>query len=274
MKQWTNDDLILFYYQELDDDQSQQLGDAIVASDLLKEQYDEICNLLGGVIKDDVPTPRADLNQKIMANITELKQASPPLRYANTKPKLSLFGLAREKLTQILPSDQWGGLATASIAITVAIGVVFYMGRMSVEPVTIANERSATSTAEDQFAFNEKVSRRILLTNVSSHLETGERLLTMVSNSDEDARVDLTSRTQMLEEMIGFNRLYRRAAERSEDRTLVRVLQQMEIVLLQLYHTDNDTSESELKGIRSRLDDSDLLFKLKVTNKKIIKQIT
>jgi hypothetical protein len=275
MKQWTNDDMILLYYQELDDEQSQQLSDAIKASDLLQARYREVCGLLDSVGKDNVPPPSSDLNQRIMANVAELKQTRHALDLDNTKAKsgLSLWSRARAKLAQLFPSDQWGGLATASAVIAVTISVVFYMGRLSVEPVTMATNTSPALRFVDQPAFDEKASRRILLTNVSSHLETSGRFLTLVSNSGKDSEIDMASRAQMLQDMIGFNRLYRRAAERSNDLPLVSVLQQMEIVLLQLSHTDDDTNESDLDGIRSRLDDSDLLFKLKVTNKKINREL-
>jgi hypothetical protein len=272
MKQWTKDDLILFYYQELGDVEGQQLNAAIAASGSLKQQYQDVCELLGSISKNDVPAPSKDLNRKIMTNIAEHKARSQSVRPSKPQRQIGLISLVREKLSLLLPSAQWGGVATASVAIAM---VMFYMGRMSVEPTEMANQKSAIAAGAgaDQYAFDEKVSRRILLTNVSSHLETGQRLLTQVSNSDESSQIDLASRGQMIEEMIAFNRLYRRVAERSDDGTLVSVLEQMETVLLELYHTDEDGIDGNLKGIRSRLDDSDLIFKLKVTHKKLSKQI-
>ena len=284
MKQWTKEDLILFYYGELDENQAQELGNALTGSSQLKQDYDEICGLLDGVIEQELPEPSEHLNRRIMANIDELKSPALAAPVAKQRPQLAAEKTVNRRLSGYFTPDRWGGLvsslfagpafATASIAIAFVMVGVFYLGRMSAEPIDLmVVAQNDNPAAHDNYAFDEQESRRILLTNVSSHLETGERLLTLVSNSDENSKVDLQSRSQMIEEMIGFNRLYRRSAERSNDGTLVNVLQQMEIVLLELYHTDNGADEGELRGIRSRLDDSDLLFKLKVTNKKINREI-
>lgn len=293
MKQWTKEDLILFYYQELDDNRARQLNDALATSDQLNQEYEELCTLLGAVIDDDVPEPDVNLNQRIMAGIDALKSPAREETAIKKRGWIATAGFATKKIaglkSRYFSPDRWGGLtgnsfrgpsfATASVAMALLIVGVFYLGRLSVDPIDSPNEKILIVQNDNipssiPYAFDEQASRRILLTNVSSHLETGERLLTMVSNSEAGSKADIKSRRQMIDEMIGFNRLYRRAAERSNDRSLVNVLQQMEIVLLELYHTDDGADVEELNDIRSRLDASDLLYKLKVTNKKIDQEIT
>jgi hypothetical protein len=110
-----------------------------------------------------------------------------------------------------------------------------------------------------------------LLTNVSSHIETSQRLLTLVSNGKDDPTGGIELRRQMLDELISFNRLYRRMAEQSNDTMLASVLQQTESVLLEINHTKSVIGEWE--KVRVRLQGTDLLYKLKVTDKKINREL-
>ena len=271
MKSWTRDDLVLFYYRELGESQSRELTIAIANSAQLKQEYKQICNVLDSAVSAEIPELSENLNQRIMTNIYEQQVRTTPVAKAHSKR--GILSSLRNHLTEIFFTDQWRYCATASIAIAVVMAGVFYMGRISVESESIVIEQAGAPEVGAQYAFDDQASHRILLTSVSSHLESGGRLLTQVSNGAEGAEVDLPAREQMLEQMIAFNRLYRRAAERSSDGTLVSVLQQMENVLLELYHADDAVNDAGLKGIRSRLDNSDLLFKLKVTNKKISQEI-
>jgi hypothetical protein len=103
-------------------------------------------------------------------------------------------------------------------------------------------------------------------------METSQRLLIRVSNG-ENADVDSETRGQIVENLIGFNRVYRRLAEQSNDRALADVLQQVESMLLEISHTSGPDMGSQWNSIRERLDRSDLIFKLKVSNQKVSQEI-
>jgi hypothetical protein len=150
-----------------------------------------------------------------------------------------------------------------------AVVGIFYLGRWSATPLEAPIvDLGAASKIERSFRPSDDASRRVLLTNVSSHIETSQRLLTLVSNGGGELSAELEPRRQMIEELISFNRLYRRIAVRSGDTMLANVLQQMESVLLEISHTKS-SDDAQWNKVRERLDGTDLLFKLKVTDKRI-----
>lgn len=297
MKPWTEEDLILFYYDELDDKEAQALTKALESNTKLKQQYEQLSTLLSSIGETEIPQPSADFNQRIMAGINRVDQAELNKDHIENVNKIE--NLERTQGDQISGwlSNRWhdfstwvtagsrnsragfsGGasIAMASIALLVVV-TVFYLGRMSAGVAPNADQHlakgSVATPASESLALSSEASRRILLSNVSTHLEAGSRLFTTVSNSAGSTEIDLSEREQMIEDLISFNRLYRQAAERSQDSHLALVLQQMERVLLQLHHVDiggsGATNAQSLDKVRSRLDDSDLLFKMKVANKKI-----
>lgn len=261
MKQWTDEDLILLYYEELDADKAQALRKAMTESDDLRRRYDALCKMLDTDLHHDVPKPSRDLNRNIMARVNALYAQQ------NSTSSISQPDNAEswtQRLRQWLPFNQWNGIATASIALGLVVVITFYLGRSSVAPV----DKPAVNThiANTAGSFDAKTSRRILLSNVSSHMETSQRLLMRVSNGGDDLTVDIDTRRQMIDDLISFNRLYRQLAEQSNDATLAKVLEQVESVLLEINNTANN---GEWKKIQRRLDETDLVYKLKVTDSRI-----
>lgn len=267
MKQWTNEDLILFYYHELDENQAQEVQLYLSQSHKLRIEYDELCLILDNELNFEVPEHRKDLTQQIMARVhSHETQKNGVANFQNNRKLVSNVSFA-QKLANLLRISPQNYALLASLVVMFFVVGIFFVGRWSADvSETLVVKQIAPSNTS---VFGVQASRRILLSNMSSHMETGQRLLTMVSNGDE-INVDLESRQQMVDELIGFNRVYRRLAEQSEDKVLANVLRQMELILLEI---DNADINTQWNSIRERLDDSDLLFKLKVSNKKINQEI-
>ena len=263
MKQWTEEDLILYYYEELSRNEAQALREALSESKELSRQYQELCQLLGASLKQEVPEPDAGMNRRIMAEVNALhsQQRMTPLETDS--------GTRAKKLLQWLGLNRHGGFAAAGMALAMLVVVTFYLGRLSVEPVD--NNIAEHQTTEQTVGFDDQASRRILLANLSTHMESSQRLLTMVSNGGSNLGDAMQARRQMVSDLIEFNRLYRRIAEQSNDTMLAALLQQMESLLLEINNSD-DTSE--WNRIQQRLDDTDLLYKLKVTDNRIKQETT
>ena len=121
----------------------------------------------------------------------------------------------------------------------------------------------------DVAQFSPRESERVFFSNVSQHLEIGGRVLQMVSNGNGDLAEKVAERKQTIDELVALNRLYRRLAEQSGDIQLVGLLQQMERMFIELNHTDTTTKATDFENIRERLEQSDLLYQLKITDKKI-----
>lgn len=277
MKQWTEEDLILLYYQELDLVQTweirQDMAESSKESIALRRNYDALRKMLGSQLAIDVPAPRTDLNLTIMAAVkiaeSEKRQA-PIIRAIDTQEKTKHWG---QKISHYLVGPPSNNFRLAFMFVLFAVVGIFYLGRWSASPVGLPTALLESSSETQQtYRPSAGASRRVLLTNVSSHIETSERLLRLISNSGNNLSSDLEPRRQMIENLISFNRLYRRLAEQSNDAMLANILQQMESILLEINHASDD--DAEWDKVRSRLDGTDLLFKLKVADKKISLELT
>ena len=69
MKQWTSEDLTLFYYDEMPSQQRQALTDQLADNETLRLEYAELCEWLDSSVAIEVPPPSEQLNQRIMAGI-------------------------------------------------------------------------------------------------------------------------------------------------------------------------------------------------------------
>jgi len=265
MKQWNKDDLILFYYGELDHNQNKELRKALAESSTFQQEYANLCDFLDNQTSLEVPPPEVNLNQRIMASVYQQaeKQNRPLVR-----EKLTGF-----KLLEWLGETYWHKLAGASFAMSFVVITVFVLGRWSTQLEPINEVAQASSDVrlktENQGYFNAEESQRILISNVSSHMEISGRLLTMVSNGNGDLSQQIDSRRQIIEELVVLNRMYRRILEQSGDQQLATLLQQMESILIELNHTQVNAEDSELQDIKERIEQTDLIYRLKVTNKKL-----
>ncbi|TQV89358.1 hypothetical protein [Aliikangiella coralliicola] len=295
MKQWNKEDLILFYYGELEQEQQQSLGNALTESVQLQREYAELCDFLDNSVNLEVTEPDSDLNHNIMESIYDIadqqkkraenqtKQSERDNSEANHKAdhQSTLMSGFASWLKQIkwVSSTGWTNSAGAVMATLLLVVSVFYLGRMSVsgpdisEQVAQNSENTQAEQTSKKIAFDQQASRRVMLTNVSAHLEMSDRLFTLVSNGNGDLPEQIEERQQVIEELVALNRLYRRIAEKSGDNQLASVLQQMESILLELNHIEKSATSSDWQNIRDRVDNADLLFKLRVTNKKLNKEI-
>lgn len=289
MKQWTEEDLIKLYYEELEPALALQIRQTMEQSSKqsveLKLEYDALCSMLDNALEDKVPEPSEGLNRRIMAaiNAAESKKTMTPLvtPMVAKKTRSAMTESLAQKVSRYLLGSREANLRPVFMLVLLVLVGMFYLGRWSAAPLEspmVYTEEpgvhiEASGKPERHYRLSSDASRRVLLTNVSSHIETSQRLLTLVSNGDGDLSTDLEPRRQMIEELISFNRLYRRIAEQSDDTMLANVLQQMESVLLEISHTERSENDTEWKKVRERLDDTDLLFKLKVTDNRINHQL-
>jgi hypothetical protein len=260
MKQWTEQDLILLYYGELGTSRTRELNNAIKNSDTLRRDYNALCELLDHELCDKVPAPSSDLNHNIMARVKaqHAQQVSTKGRGLPVMPSKLAWHWLR--------INRFGRVAATTAAVLVVVMITFYLGRFSVMP-----ENHQITKSQPATVFDQTDSQRMLIARVDSHIETGQRLFTLINNSNQESSIDIEARRQMVINLINFNRLYRRLAEKSGDARLAEVLQQMESVLIEF---DNSDGADSWKRVKQRLNDTDLLYKLKVTNSRLDREIT
>lgn len=104
---------------------------------------------------------------------------------------------------------------------------------------------------------------RILAAALGEHLEQSERTIIELTNSDEHT-LDVESEQRRVESLLKANRLYRLAAERDGQLMLTSVLEDLERVLLDVARGPKELSREQLDRLRARVNDQELLFKVRV----------
>jgi len=271
---WSEESLILFYYDELDADETLAIEKDLKQSRKLQQQYQFICELLGESISKEVPKPSVNLNQNIMAAVyrsaehLEISQDESK----STSLKAQAPNLFRRVLDLLQPGFAFSLLAMLSVSL-------FFIGRWSAAPDLQRSMVEANSKVNlESNAFTLAQSQRVLYTSLNQHLDSSNRILTLVSNASDngnDVAKQMKERSQFIKELISFNRIYRLIIEKSGDKQLAQTLSQIELVLVELNNStygktvDSEPDSEDLKQIKHRLISSDLLFKLRVSHKDI-----
>jgi hypothetical protein len=174
-------------------------------------------------------------------------------------------GFEREmwaRIEPLLPVHQtwrsrWSGMGPrVAVAATIAALVVaaFAAGRMWDRP-TAAPDR----TLDDQ-----SMSERLLRAEVERHLERSQRMLVELVNADYASGALLTADQARAGDLVAAGRLYRRSAEQIGDAEIGGLLEDLERILVEVANAPPDISPGELARLRQRIDNQDLLFRVRV----------
>ncbi|HEX8170456.1 MAG TPA: hypothetical protein VF824_07950 [Thermoanaerobaculia bacterium] len=163
----------------------------------------------------------------------------------------------------------WATWSAVAAAVLMAFlgGVLWKTSRRTEPAPQIAQQKPAAAVqpvAQTQPAPTQQVRDRILFVVVSDHFEQSERMLVELTNLAPGEGTDIRNEREHAEALLASNRLYRRtASERGED-SVATVLDELEPVLLQIAHTPDEVSASELRAIQKRVEAKGLVFKLRV----------
>jgi hypothetical protein len=242
------DEMILHYYGESAD---REAIDRALAEDAeLRARYERLRGELDRLPKLELPEADADLAARVWSGIRpELEPYRP-------------FGRIFDRLR-----DEWRfrpGFALAAAA-TLALAAGILIGRGSQETVPPAVAEAP--------ALSEGARERLLLASVGDHLDGSARLLTTIANSSDAAT--LGEKRDWAASLAVTNRLYRAAAERSGQRKIVALLDELEPLLLELANAPAESPDSieELSATKERIDQKDLLFKLRVTGDRLERSV-
>jgi hypothetical protein len=118
-----------------------------------------------------------------------------------------------------------------------------------------------TSTVDDAKA----VSERLLRSEVEEHLERSQRVLVELANADDSAPVMLASDRAQAADLVAAGRLYRVSAEEMGDAETRDLLEDVERVLVEVANGPDGETSNDLSGVRARISNQDLIFRLRVT---------
>jgi hypothetical protein len=229
VKSWLEEDLILHHYGE--HPRSEEIERALAEDPDLRRRLEEL---------------RLDL-ERVEDPAIEPEPAFEDRLWRALRPRLERRGARwTNRWTNLWPGFSFRLVAMAATLVLVA-GLAFLLGRQSV-PEPAPPSVAASSAARD----------RVLFASVGRHLESSGLLLTDLANAPSDG--DLGGEAEWARALLASNRLYRQAAERSGQRRIVALLDELEPVLVELAHRPTGGGVSDLQH---RISERDLLFKVR-----------
>lgn len=161
--------------------------------------------------------------------------------------------------TTARPQWTWRVLApAAALAASVLLAVVVAHRLPVTAPAPVT---STASAAETTLATADGSSDRVLLTALDEHLEQTEALLVELRNSTKGE--DLRRERMAADDLVSAGRLYRQSAEFAGRAGVVRVLDDLEPVLVELARSSDRLDDQQREWLRTRISDDNLLFKVR-----------
>jgi hypothetical protein len=237
MKHLTEEQLMLFYYQDVCD--AKAIADHLAVCTACKSEFSRLSSVLAEVKPTAVPEPAQDYElrtwQAVRAKLPEGKPSASPFK-------------------GMFPSQTWGMAAAAAVIVVIA----FLAGRHSIVP--IPNTQQVATAPSGQ---------RILLVGVGNHLEKSQMLLIEILNADDRNHLDLSNEQGQARELLETNRLLRISSSRSGDPEVTRVLDELERLLIEVANSPSGMSEGDLQRIQQRIQSQGLLFRVRVIGSKV-----
>ncbi len=241
MKHYSEDDLILYYYEE-----RARRGDIqrhLDACETCAARYRDLTATLKLLATPEAPERGEQYGLEVWQRIRHrLPEQEMPWWSAWVRAdRLALAGTFAVLLLAAFVTGRWWSAATPPAAPAVA--------------TTTASGTAAAPSRDDS-------RRRILLTSVADHLDRSERLLTDIMNAP--AGGDISTEQRWAEDLVATSRLYRQDAADSGEQSVALVLDELERSLLEIVHTPSRANAARLDEIRRRIDAASLLFKVRV----------
>jgi len=230
MNHLSEDDLVLLFYGEADDDLRAHFGGCAEC----RSAMGTLESLLATLREDDVPERGEEFSRAIWERV---KPQRAPVAFVPRRARV--LPVARR-------------LAPFA-ALAASLLVAFLLGRAShvSEPIT-AGARE-----------------RILLVAVSEHLERTQMVLVELQNAGGNGDVDLSSERQWAQELVPSNRLYRQAAVRAGETGMANVLEDLERLLVEVANGPARVSPAAFEEIQKRIESQGILFKVRVIESQV-----
>lgn len=248
MKHPKEEELIAYHSGEEDD----RVGIAAHVGDCPEcraevERIDAVLEALNSV---PVPDPGEDYGRRVW------QQIAPRLPEKRVRWWSFLFG-GRASANWLAPR-RW----VAAGVVAALVIAAFLAGRAT-------RHESGGEVALDQG----KVRERVLIMAVGEHLGRSEMVLVELANAEPQGagqkKVNISGEQRRAEDLLEENRLYRQTALEQGDTALAGVLDELERTLLDVAHSPQQPTAAQLEGIRQRIEDRGILFKVRVVGKEL-----
>jgi hypothetical protein len=249
MTHLTDDDLVLHYYGELEGEAAGRVTTHLQACGTCRAAFTKLQRVFAMV--DTVPEPA-------------LGDGFERIVWARLQPRLEQ---ARHGWASwfILSPARLAWLA----AIVVLVGAAFFAGRLSKPEVPSAATTASTATTA---AAARDLRERVLLSDLSEHLDRSQLMLVDFVSAESERDVDLPVERTRAEQLLSANRLYRQTAVDTGNLALAQVLDDLEQVLVDIAASPDRVSAEDLAAVQHRIDDKGLLLKVRVLSSEVQKR--
>jgi hypothetical protein len=245
-----DEDFVLDYYGELDAAERERVRVHLASCPGCQRADQDVRAILRLVDVAPAPEPPSDFEREMWARIEPHIRHSAQGGSRGWLRRVVALGSARFAW----PRTVWaGGLAAALI-------VAFIAGRGG-RPAPASGPASAPVAAAASRAVTRE---RLLDAVVEDHFERSQRVLAEVVNGDTTPPVTLASDRARAADLVAAGRVYRRSADTLGDAATSELLEDLERVLLDIANGSPDPTPGELRALRERIDDQDLVFRLRV----------
>jgi hypothetical protein len=232
------DDLVLHYYSEMDARDEARAAAHLAECGTCHGSYIRLQRVLAAVEAAPGPEIADGFERTVWARLQ-------PELGGRRSGWLSWFVLSPPRLAWMA-------------AIVVLIAGAFFAGRVSPPRTPESGTQTPTSAAQ--------VRERVLLVDLSDHLDRSQMMLVELVSAGGDGDVDISTERARAEELVSDNRLYRQTAEATGNMGLATVLDELERILVEVAASPDALSASDLERVRQRIESRGLLFKVRVVS--------
>jgi hypothetical protein len=239
-----DEDFVLDYYGELDAADRERVHAHLAWCADCQHADRDVRATLRLVDVTRVPEPPATFEQDMWARIEpHLRPVPRPSRLARLRAWLPAGAALGPRLA-------WAGGMAAAVVLAFYVGRA---GRPESPPPTSARTGAFAAARE-----------RVLDAEVEEHFERSQRVLTDLVNIDPATPVVLASDQQRAADLVAAGRVYRRTADALGETATSELLEDLERVLLDVANGSPDPTAGEIESWRQRIDQQDLVFRLRV----------
>lgn len=245
MEHLNEEQLVLHHYR--DDDSPAAAAQHLIACAQCRREYDSLRRILALV--DELPTPdRGPAYGEQVWN--RLRWRMDGRRRRTWQSMLAAAAI----LAVAFFAGQWWHARNAAPSTSVP-ALASHAATATHDPVAVA-DGSHDNTARD----------RVLLVVVNDHLESSERMLLELANTDAKKGLDVSGESRRAADLVATNRMYRQTAARNGDARIAALLADIEPVLVELANAGNTLSPEKIKALQHRIESKGLLFKVRLVS--------
>jgi hypothetical protein len=274
----TDEDVLLDYYGEGNDRERARVRAHLEGCAQCRQLDAELRAVLQAVETTPLTEPPSGFERQMWERIEPLLPVQPHgwrrwLSFVARRADASASAAARRPgpafYESAVRATQSGGHPVGYAALATAAGLLivasFSAGRLWERQPAAA---PAPQIVDQEPAIDRAPAERLFRAEVEQHLERSQRMLVELVNAD--ASLDpLAGDRARAADLVAAGRLYRRSAEEVGDDDVGVLLEDLERVLVEVANTPGSTGPDELLRLQQRIENQDLVFRLRVASREI-----